>query len=159
METVADLPAFGNCSSCGFTHYGRPTQCRRYRQVLNEAAERVRDRRRDLRRAVPMLKARSDTLFLSGQLLGGPIMAVNTTFKIGLVIGLAGAIFPVIRRYSNWSTPGTVIVGSVFALIAAIWFVETPLTEEEALAAELARGADGQALSDLELGVPILIRD
>ena len=87
------------------------------------------------------------------------MMAVNTTFKIGLVIGLAGAIFPVIRRYSNWSTPGTVIVGSVFALIAAIWFVETPLTEEEALAAELAHGADGQALSDLELGVPILIRD
>jgi hypothetical protein len=87
------------------------------------------------------------------------MMAVNTTFKIGLVIGLAGAIFPVIRRYSNWSTPGTVIVGSVFALIAAIWFVETPLTEEEVLAAELAHGADGQALSDLELGVPILIRD
>ncbi len=69
------------------------------------------------------------------------MMAVNTPFKIGLVIGLAGAIFPVIRRYSNWSTPGTVIVGSVFALIAAIWFVETPLSEEEALAAELARGA------------------
>jgi len=56
-EAAANLPAFGNCSFCGFTHYGRPTQCRRYGQVLNEAAERVRDRRRGLRRAVPMRKA------------------------------------------------------------------------------------------------------
>ena len=44
------------------------------------------------------------------------MMAVNTTFKIGLVIGLAGAISSVIRRYSNWSTQGTVIVGSVSEL-------------------------------------------
>ena len=56
-ETAANLPAFGNCSFCGFTHYGRPTQCRRCGQVLNEAAERVRDRRRDLRKGVRVQQA------------------------------------------------------------------------------------------------------
>jgi len=157
-ETAANLPAFGNCPFCGFTYYGRPTQCRRCGQSLNEAAERVQNRTMDMRTAVRVQKACSDTLFLVGLLLGGPMMAVTTTFKIGLFIALAGSISSVIRRYSNWSTPGTVVVGSVFALIAAVWFVETPLTEEEALAAELARGAYVQALSDRDPDVLVQSR-
>ena len=53
---------------------------------------------------------------------------------------------------------GAGIVGSAFALIAAIWFVETPVTEEEALAADLGRGAYVQALSELDPDVLVQSR-
>ncbi len=149
-ESPKTSPGFDDCGFCGFTYYGRPNQCRRCGNLLNEAAEDGKHLLKDGRRRVQRQKARSDALFLGGLLLGGPMMAVGSTFRIGLFAALAGAISSVIRRYSDWSTTGTVVVGSAFALIAATWLADTPPTEEESLAAESARAAYVRALSDLD---------
>ena len=149
-ESPKKSPGFGDCEFCGFTYYDRPSQCRRCGNLLNEAAEDAKRQLDDRFKRISWQKARSDTLFLVGLLLGGPMMAVGSTFRIGLFVALAGAISSVIRRYSDWSLTGTVVVGSAFALIAATWFVDTPPTEEEALAAESARAAYVRALSDLD---------
>ena len=148
-ESPETSPGFGDCGFCGFTYYGRPSQCRRCGNLLNEAAEDAKRRLDDRFKRISWQKARSDTLFLVGLLLGGPMMAVGSTFRIGIFVALAGAISSVIRRYSDWSMTGTVVVGSAFALIAATWFVDTPPTEEESLAVESARAAYVRALTDL----------
>ena len=125
-ESPETSPGFGDCGFCGFTYYGRPSQCRRCGNLLNEAAEDAKRRLDDRFKRISWQKARSDTLFLVGLLLGGPMMAVGSTFRIGIFVALAGAISSVIRRYSDWSMTGTVVVGSAFALIAATWFVDPP---------------------------------
>ncbi len=151
-------PGFGTCGFCAFTYYGRPNLCAQCGTLLHEAAEEARRDVDDRFRRIWWEKARSDSLFLVGLLAGGPLMAIGSTFRIGLFIALAGALSSVVRRYSNFSTAGTLVVGSVLSLIAATLFVDTPVTEEEALAAESARAAYVQGLSDLDPDVLVETR-
>ena len=157
-ETAQKDPGFGKCAFCGFTYYGRPNLCRQCGNLLHEAAADAKRQVDDRFRRIWWQKARSDTLFLLGLLVGGPLMAVGSTFRIGLFVTLAGGLSSVIRRYSNFSTAGTLVLGSAVALIAATLFVETPQTEEEALSAESARAAYVQALSDLDPDVLVETR-
>jgi hypothetical protein len=151
-------PGFGTCGFRAFTYYGRPNLCAQCGTLLHEPAEEARRDVDDRFRRIWWEKARSDSLFLFGLLAGGPLMAIGSTFRIGLFIALAGALSSVVRRYSNFSTAGTLVVGSVLSLIAATLFVDTPVTEEEALAAELARAAYVQGLSDLDPDVLVETR-
>ena len=78
------------------------------------------------------------------------MMTFGSNFRTGLFVVLAGGLSSVLRRYSDWSTPGTLVAGSVLALIAATWLVDTPPDPEEVLAAEVARGAYVTALSQID---------
>ena len=158
MRAPKKDPGFGKCGFCDFTYYGGPNLCRQCGNLLHEAATDAQRLVDDRFRQISWQKARSDTLFLLGLLVGGPLMAVTSTFRIGLFVALAGGLSSVIRRYSNFSTAGTLVIGSVIALITAALFVETPATEEEALAAELARAAYVQGLSDLDPDVLVETR-
>jgi len=149
-ESAQKDPGFGKCGFCGFTYYGRPNLCRQCGNLLHEAAEDAQRLVDDRFRRIGRQKARSDVLFLLGLLLGGPLMAIASTFRIGLFVALAGALSSVIRRYSNFSTAGTLVIGSAIALIVATLFVETTQTEEEVLAAESARAAYVPGLADLD---------
>ena len=157
-ERAQKDPGFGKCGFCGFTYYGCPNLCRQCGNLLHEAATDAQRLVDDRFRRIWRQKARSDTLFLLGLLVGGPLMAVGSTFRIGLFVTLAGGLSSVIRRYSNFSTAGTLVLGATIALIAATLFVETPETEEETLAAESARAAYVQALSDRDPDVFIETR-
>ena len=59
-------------------------------------------------------------------MLGGPIMTFGSNFGAGLFVVLAGGITSALRRYTDWSTPETLIVGSVFALIVATGVADAP---------------------------------
>ncbi len=157
-ERPTEDPGFGTCEFCGFTFYGRPNLCRQCGTLLYEAAEDALRNVDDRFRRIWWQKARSDILFLVGLLVGGPMMAIDSTFRIGLFVALAGGLSSVIRRYSNFSTVGTLVVGSALSLIVATLFVDAPVTEEESLAAESARAAYVQALSDLDPDVRVETR-
>ncbi len=148
-----ETPAFGNCPFCGHTFYGRPNQCRRCGTLLHEAAEDTQRLIDEGRQRVRRQKGRSDTFFLVGLLLGGPMMTVGGGFRLGLFIVLGGALASVIRRYSDWSNTGTVIVGAAFALVLATSVIEVPQTEEESRAAEAARAAYVAALAEADSDV------
>lgn len=146
--------AFGDCAFCGHTYFGQPNQCRRCGALLNEA---VGDTQRLIssgRQRARAQKALSDTAFLVSLLLGGPIMTLGGNVRIGLFIVLAGAITSVIRRYSDWSTPDTVIAGSAFALIGATWLIDPAGDSTDGtLATEEARMAYVGALSEKQDGL------
>jgi hypothetical protein len=93
---------FGKCGFCGFTYYGRPNLCRQCGNLLYEAAVDTQRLVDDRFRRIWWRKACSETLFLLGLLVGGPLMAVGSTFRIGLFVALAGGLSSVIRRYSNF---------------------------------------------------------
>lgn len=145
-STAPSSPAFGDCPFCGHTYFGTPNQCRRCGQLLNEAAEDASRLMKEGRLQVQAQKAMSDTLFLVGLLLGGPMMAIGGNLRLGLFVVFGGALASVIRRYSDWSTVGTVVVGAAFSGILATWFIDPVPTEEETLAEESARLAFVQGL-------------
>jgi hypothetical protein len=97
-------------------------------------------------------------MFLIALLVGGPVMTVGGDVQTGLFIVLAGGLSSALRRYSSWSTPRTVLVGSVLALIGATLLVDTAPTPDEVLAAEAARAAYVSALSDLDPDVLVETR-
>jgi hypothetical protein len=118
--------------------------------LLNDIVDDVRRLATEGRRRIRSQKALSDTIFLIGLLLGGPIMTFGSNFGMGLFVVLAGGISSALRRYTEWSTPGTLLVGGVFALILATGVVDAPPDPEEVLAAEVARGAYVTALSEMD---------
>lgn len=151
--------AFGDCTFCGHTYYGRPNQCRRCGALLHDAAEDAERLAKEGRRHVKKQKALSDTAFLVSLLLGGPIMTLGGNVRIGLFIVLAGALASVLRRYTEWSTPGTVVIGAALALVGATWLIEPAVDRvEETLASESARAAYVAALSELDGDVLIETR-
>lgn len=146
-ERAPGTPDVADCGFCGYTYSGRPNQCKRCGHLLNHVVGDVRRLGQERRRRIRSQKAISDTIFLIGLLLGGPIMTFGSNFGAGLFVVLAGGISSVLRRYTDWSTPGTVVVGSVVALIVATGVADAPPDPEAVLAAEVARGAYVMALS------------
>ena len=78
-ESPKTSPGFDDCRFCGFTYYGRPNQCWRCGDPLNEEAEDAKYLLKDGRMRVQRQKARSYALFLGGLRLGGPMMVVGST--------------------------------------------------------------------------------
>jgi hypothetical protein len=112
------------CPSCGTPYSGQPEQCSRCGSALGEAR---RDFQRDIEAARGLAHARknmADAFFLVGLLLGGPTMTLGGNVQLGLFIVLAGGVASVLRRYTGWSTPGTIVVGSIAALTLATWLVD-----------------------------------
>ena len=98
-ERAKTDPGFGTCAFCSFTYYGRPNVCGQCGTLLHEAAEDAKYDVDDRFRRMWWEKARSDSIFLVGLSLGGPLMAIGATCRIGLFIALAGGLSSVIRRY------------------------------------------------------------
>ena len=138
----------GACPFCGMPYEGMPNRCRFCGMLINEAAE---DRKRLIqseRKHLHNRKALSDTFFLIGLLLGGPMITVGGSLQFGLFIVLAAGFASILRRYSDWSTPGTVLIGSLGAMLAASTLVESSAdVPEDTMAAEEARAAFASALS------------
>jgi hypothetical protein len=80
-----------------------------------------------------------------GLLLGGPLISFAGELRVGAFVVLAGAAASVLRRYTDWSTPGTVVVGSLGALLVAA-LLSPPVPAEEQRGAEDARRAYAGAL-------------
>ena len=126
--------------------------------MLNDVVEDVRRLAKVGRTKIQKQKSLADIMFLIALLVGGPVMTVGGDVQTGLFIVLAGGLSSTLRRYSSWSTPGTVSVGSVLALIGATLLVDTAPTPDEVLAAEAARAAYVSALSDLDPDVLVETR-
>jgi hypothetical protein len=136
------------CPFCGLGFLGNPNQCKRCGTLLGAAAGDMKRLVKAERRLVRSRKALADTLFLVGLLLGGPMMSIGGNVRIGLFVVLAGGIASLLRRYTDWSLPGTLVVGTSLALIGASWLVDAePPSEEDTAALEAARGAYIEALA------------
>jgi hypothetical protein len=100
------------------------------------------DFRRDVqeeRRLVHARKNLADAFFLVGLLVGGPMMTLGGNLRLGLFIVLAGGVASALRRYTGWSTPGTIVVGVISALTLATWIVDPSGGEAGLVADEDAR--------------------
>ncbi len=76
------------------------------------------------------------------------MITVGGSLQFGLFIVLAAGFASILRRYSDWSTPGTVLIGSLGAMLAASTLVESSAdVPEDTMAAEEARAAFASALS------------
>lgn len=141
----------GVCPFCALAYAGNPNQCNRCGTLLGEAALDVQRVAAAERRLIRSRKAFSDTLFLVGLLLGGPIITLGDNVVVGGFIVLAGGVASVLRRYTDWSLPGTLVVGALGALAVAAWVIDPARDAvEETLATESARVAYVQALADPE---------
>lgn len=87
-------------------------------------------------------------------------MTLGGEVRLGLLLVLAGGIASALRRYTEWSTPGTVSVGILTAAVVATAVVDAmPQTEEEEGAVrEEARLAYVQALGSQDLDVLVEAR-
>ena len=74
-------------------------------------------------------------------------MTLGGETRLGLLLVLAGGFASVLRRYTEWSTPGTVGVGVLSAtLVATVLVGSEAETEESAEVGAEARDAYAQAL-------------
>ena len=144
----------GECPFCGVLYEGKPRRCHFCRMLINEGAEDVERLIRSERKLLRTRKALSDILFLIGLLLGGPMISLGENLQLGLFIVLAGGFASILRRHSDWSTPGTVVIGSLGAMVAASILVDLSAdAPEDTLAAEEARAAYASALDDQDQDV------
>jgi len=152
VSTPPSSPAAsrGVCTFCGLGYTGRPNQCTRCGALLNDAAGDAKRIGQENRKHTHIRRALADVLFLVGLLLGGPMMTIGGDVRTGLFIVLAGGFASVLRRYTDWSAPGTVIVGSVGAAIVAASLVDSAQELEATLAHSEARGAFAEALASPE---------
>jgi hypothetical protein len=92
-------------------------------------------------------KAIADSFFLIGLLVGGPMISIGVAPQVGLYVVLAAGFVSVVHRHTEWSTPGTILIGCLGALVAATLQVD-PASDvtEDTLAAEEARAAFAGAL-------------
>ena len=127
-----DTAAGGICPFCALPYMGRPNRCPRCGTLLGEAALDIKREGARARRIQRTRKALSDLLFLVGLLLGGPMMTLGDNLQLGLFIALAGALASVLRRYTEWSTAGPVLVGGSAAAVVASVVVGTPPEAPEA---------------------------
>ena len=145
----SSTPASGGvCTFCGLSYPGRPNQCTRCGALLNDAAGDAKRLGKEARRQTYTRRAMADLLFLVALLLGGPMMTIGGDVRTGLFIVLAGGFASVLRRYTDWSAPGTVVVGSVAAAIVAVTLVDSAEELEATMANSDARGAFSDALAD-----------
>lgn len=140
--------AGGICPFCDHVYRGSPARCRRCGTLLGEAANHLKRVGAAERRLLRSRKALSDTLFLVGLLLGGPMITTGDHLSIGVFIVLAGGLVSVLRRYTDLSLAGTLAVGSLSAMVVAAFVAEPAARSEvDTLAAEEARQAYVNALA------------
>jgi len=141
------LDTGGHCPLCGFAYVGAPNQCTRCGTLLGEAATDARRIGQANRQLLRSRKAMSDTVFLVGLLLGGPMISFGSDLRIGVILVLAGGLCSVLRRYTDLSLAASLAVGSLASMVVAALFV-SPATQTYAdtMAAEEARQAFVDAL-------------
>lgn len=148
QDSSVTEPQRGVCPFCGYTSAGAPNQCSRCGTLLGEAAHDLARLGRTERRRLQRRKALADLFFLVGLLLGGPMISFGGEVRIGAFVVLAGGLASVLRRYTEWSTPGTMLIGSLVAMALASWVVEPGgSTAAETTATEAARSAYAAAVS------------
>ena len=148
LDLDADIDRDDVCTFCGLRYQGEPIQCRRCGALLNDAAEEIFRAGEAQGRRLSHTRALSDLFFLVGLLLGGPMMTLGGELQIGLFIALAGAFASILRRYSDWSTPGTVVAGAAIAALFAALIVEPAQEPDETPARQEARRAFAAGLND-----------
>lgn len=142
-----ETAAGGVCPFCLLAFEGRPNQCGRCGTLLNEAAADVRRLGAQARRRIRTRRAFADLLFLVGLLLGGPMMTIGGDLRLGLFIALAGGLASALRRYTDWSALGAILVGAVGAAVVAATVVDTPRDADEERAGVEARAAYAEPLA------------
>lgn len=144
----ADQSAGGACPFCGLPYAGNPERCSRCGKLLPPAVADIRRRGEAARRGLHTRKTQADLLFLVGLLLGGPAITIWGHAVVGGFIVLAGGAASVLRRYTEWSTAGTVVAGVGAALAVAAWVFE-PAGDaiDETRATESARAAYAEAVA------------
>jgi hypothetical protein len=158
-------PPQGACPFCGLRLQGSPNQCLRCGTLLGAAVDDLKRFGERERKLLRTQRAVSDTLFLVGLLLGGPLITVGDHFRLGSFVVLAASAAALLRRYTSWSLPGTVAIGSLAAMVVAALVVEPAYQAvEESQAGEEARRAFVAALdqpdddvSVEERGVGVLV--
>lgn len=137
----------GSCPFCGLAVQGSPNACSRCGTLLADAAGDLRRLGERERRLLRSRKASSDTLFLVGLLLGGPMITLGGRFELGSFVVLAGGVASVLRRHTSWSLAGTLTIACLLAGLAATLLLEPAhQAVEETLADEAARQAYTAAL-------------
>ena len=147
------------CPFCTHRYAGAPNQCPRCGTLLCEAAEDLKRLGEGERRLIRSRKALADTLFLVGLLLGGPMITLGRSFRLGSFIVLAFGAASVLRRYTEWSLPGTMAIGSLVAVVVAALVLEPAHSAvEDTRAGEVARSAFVAALDGLDDDVSADVR-
>ncbi|HSW31218.1 MAG TPA: hypothetical protein VLH75_17155 [Longimicrobiales bacterium] len=145
------IPPRAACPFCALRLQGSPSQCPRCGALLGAAADdlkRFGERGREL---LQTRRALSDTLFLAGLLLGGPLITVGDHFRLGSFVVLAASAAALLRRRTSWSLPGVVAIGSLAALVLAALVVEPAHhAVDESRAGEDARRAFVDALDQAD---------
>jgi len=124
-----DSTAGARCPFCGLEQAHGRARCRRCGTLMGDAAEDLEREGRRRSDAARRRKAVADLFFLGGLLAGGPLLSFGVRPRIGLFLILAGGVASVLRRYTPWSTPGTVLVGGLAAALAASVFADPPAPE------------------------------
>jgi hypothetical protein len=149
----------GTCPFCGHEYLGKPTHCSRCGTLQESAREEIRAKGMEARRHLRFQRASSDLFFLIGLLLGGPMMTLGGEVHLGLFLVLAGGFSSVLRRYTEWSTAGTVGIGILSATLVATALVGSggELEEDSGVSVEV-REAFAQALDEEDFDILIETR-
>jgi len=149
----------GACPFCAFHYVGTPNQCARCGTLLGEAVHDITRFGMPERKLIRSRKAFSDTVFLVGLLLGGPMISFGGNLRVGVFVVLAGGLGSALRRYTDWSLPGTVLTGALCALLVAA-LVVNPVADslETTVGAEDARIAFVTAMGDNDQDLYVEVR-
>lgn len=114
----------GSCEFCGLELAGESARCPRCGALQGAAAEDLRRAGERRRAELGIRKRRADLLFLGGLLAGGPLLSFGLAPRVGLFLILAGGVASTARRYTDWSTPGTLATGGLLAAVLASAIME-----------------------------------
>lgn len=154
--SASGLPPRAACPFCALALQGSPNQCPRCGTLLGEASDDLKRFGEAERKLIRTRKALSDTLFLVGLLLGGPLLTVGDHFRLGSFVVLASGAAALLRRWTSWSLPGTLVIASLTALVVAALVVEPAHhAVEETRAGEDARRAFAVALDAQDADVSV----
>ncbi len=135
---------------------GAPTRCSRCGTIQERAVKEIREKGKKARTHLRYQRALSDLYFLIGLLLGGPMITIGGQLRLGLFLVLIGGMASVLRRYTEWSNVGSVVISILLAGVVATAVVEPEDGEEDEGAEEEARVAFVRGLSE---GNPDLIAE
>jgi hypothetical protein len=77
------------------------------------------------------------------------MMTFGGSLHTGALVVLAGGLASALRRYTEWSAPGTVVVGTLLAAVVASWIAEPHTVNVGGMQqTEDERAAYAQALAD-----------
>ena len=147
------------CPFCAWKNAAGEARCRQCGTVLVHDRGMILEEGRRARRQISSQRAQADLFFLIGLLLGGPIMTLAGATRVGLLLILAGGFASVLRRYTPWSTPGTVAIALLSAAVVATAAVDSGSDlAEDASAGEGARLAYVHALMSSVQDFPVQAR-